>query len=72
MHVQVEKNIWLHGYEADIVLRISGEYLGVDDTVVNVRSRCPSHSILFTRLAHAAARIASGAMERIIGAQLTQ
>ena len=24
VHVQVEKNIWLHGYEADIVLRVIG------------------------------------------------
>jgi len=51
LHVQVESNIWLHGYEADIVLRISGEYRGVRivDTVVNVEVDGPSHSRLSSR-----------------------
>jgi hypothetical protein len=51
LHVQVDSNIWLHGYEADIVLRISGEYRGVRivDTVVNVEVDGPSHSSLSSR-----------------------
>jgi hypothetical protein len=47
----VESNIWLHGYEADIVLRISGEYRGMNivDAVVNVEVDGPSHESLKKR-----------------------
>ena len=47
----VESNIWLHGYEADIVLRISGEYRGMNivDAVVNVEVDGPSHDSLKKR-----------------------
>jgi hypothetical protein len=45
LQVQVDSNIWLYGYEADIVLRIGGEYRGlkVSDVVVNVEVDGPSH-----------------------------
>jgi hypothetical protein len=45
LQVQVESNVWLYGYEADIVLRIGGEYRGlkVSDVVVNVEVDGPSH-----------------------------
>ena len=39
VQVFVESNIWLNGYEADIVLQIGGNYRGlkfVDAAVVNV------------------------------------
>ena len=48
LHVQVDSNIWLYGYEADIVLQIGGEYRGkrVSDVVVNVEVDGPSHDSL--------------------------
>ena len=48
LYVQVDSNIWLYGYEADIVLRIGGEYRGekVSDVVVNVEVDGPSHDSL--------------------------
>ena len=48
VQVYVESNIWLHGYEADIVLRIGGEYRGakIADTVVNVEVDGPRHDSL--------------------------
>jgi hypothetical protein len=48
LHVQVDSNIWLYGYEADIVLKIGGEYRGkrVSDVVVNVEVDGPSHDSL--------------------------
>jgi hypothetical protein len=49
--VGVESNIWLHGYEADIVLRIGGVYRGMNilDAVVNVEVDGPSHDSLKSR-----------------------
>ena len=51
VHVHVESNIWLHGYEADIVLHIGGEYRGskIADVVVNVEVDGPSHDSLRSR-----------------------
>eukprot|EP01036_Dinobryon_divergens_P033019 gene33017-42718_t len=51
VQVAVESNIWLHGYEADIVLRIGGEYRGMNivDAVVNVEVDGPSHDSLKKR-----------------------
>eukprot|EP01036_Dinobryon_divergens_P034108 gene34108-44071_t len=51
LQVYVESNIWLHGYEADIALRIGGEYRGskIADVVVNVEVDGPSHDSLQSR-----------------------
>eukprot|EP01036_Dinobryon_divergens_P036247 gene36247-47154_t len=51
LQVAVESNIWLHGYEADIVLRIGGVYRGMNilDAVVNVEVDGPSHDSLKKR-----------------------
>jgi hypothetical protein len=51
VQVAVESNIWLHGYEADIVLRIGGEYRGMNivDAIVNVEVDGPSHDSLKSR-----------------------
>jgi hypothetical protein len=48
VQVHVESNIWLHGYEADIVLRIEGEYRGskLAGVIVNVEVDGPSHNSL--------------------------
>jgi hypothetical protein len=48
VQVHVESNIWLHGYEADIVLRMGGEYRGlkIADVVVNVEVDGPRHDSL--------------------------
>ena len=48
VRVLVESNIWLHGYEADIVLRIGGQYGGskIIGAVVNVEVDGPSHESL--------------------------
>ena len=47
LQVLVDSNIWLQGYEADIVLRISGEHLGMKlDVVVNVEVDGPCHDSL--------------------------
>jgi len=48
LEVYVDSNIWLHGYEADIVLRINGGYRGmkVNEVVVNVEVDGPSHDSL--------------------------